>query len=267
MKKLYFFFSLLFILILSLPGWAFQIKGKVTDIETGEPMAGANIFVKNTNSGTAASADGLFSFSYNANQKFTLIISFMGYKKIEMELSPTSDLSNLTIKMEPDLFRADEIVVTGIASKTSKAVAEVAVSRVSGSELTEMNSYQDVSQMLSSKVAGVKIEPVTGNVGGGFRFNMRSGGGINGNEQPLIIVDGVRIDNSEVGVWDPVNGSLLSVGGQGVSTLSDLNPEDIESIEVLKGPAGASSYGTNGSNGVVLISTRRGNFVPGKSKG
>jgi len=267
MKKLYKFFSLLFILLLCIPAWAAKIKGKVIDAETGEAMAGANVFVKNTNTGSATSSDGSFSFDYDASKDFTLVVSFMGYKRVELELSPGDDLSNLDIKLETDLFRAEEIVVTGIASKTSKSVAEVAVSRVAANELTEMNSYQDLSQLVSGKVAGVKVEPVTGNVGGGIRFNMRSGGGINGDEQPVIIVDGVRIDNTEIGTWDPVNGSLLSVGGQGVGTLSDLNPEDIESIEVLKGPAGAASYGTNGSNGVVLINTRRGHFVPGRAKG
>lgn len=267
MKKMRPFLILLFVCILSLPVLAVEIKGVVVDAETGETMPGANIFVKGKNIGAASETGGEFFFTFDTQKKFTLVVSFMGYKQQELEFSPGDNLSQLKIKMEADIFRGEEVVVTGIASKTSKSVAEVAVSRVAASELTEMTAYQDISQMVAGKIAGVKIEPVTGNVGGGIRFNMRSGGGINGNEQPLILIDGVRVDNAEIGVWDPVNGSMLSVGGQGVSTLSDLNPEDIENIEILKGPAGAASYGTNGSNGVVLITTKRGKFVPGKANG
>lgn len=267
MKKLYLFLSLILILVLTSSALAVEIKGLVVDAKTGEAMIGVNVFVQGKPIGAATDLDGKFSFSYGTDKQFTLISSYMGYKKKELVLSPDADHTNLKIEIEEDVFQGETVVVTGIASKTSKSVAEVAVARVAAEQLTEINAFQDLSQMVTGKVAGVHIESVTGNVGGGIRFNMRSTGGINGDEQPLIIIDGVRADNSELGTWDPVNGSMLSVGGQGVSTLADLNPEDIEKIEILKGPAGAASYGTNGSNGVVLITTKRGHFVPGKPKG
>jgi len=260
MKKVI-LFSFMLILALSVSAFAarVEISGIVIDAETGDPLIGTNVFVKGTTSGGATDINGRFSFGYDAVGKFTLVIRFMGYKTQERDFSPTDDLSNLKFQMEEDVFLGDAVVVTGIASRTSKSVAEVAVSRVQASELTVTNSYQDVSQMITGKIAGIKVEPATGNVGGGIRFNMRSGGGLNGNEQPLIIVDGVRIDAAEViANW---------AGGQGKSMLADLNPEDIEKIEVLKGPAGAASYGTSGSNGVVLITTKRGQMVPGKAKG
>ncbi|MEJ2615599.1 MAG: TonB-dependent receptor, partial [Ignavibacteriaceae bacterium] len=114
--------------------------------------------------------------------------------------------------------------------------------------------YQTMSQMISGKLAGVQLKPSSGNVGGGFRFYMRSGGGINGDEQPVVYVDGIRVDN------DGVDGLQWY---QDMSMLANLNPEDIESIDVLKGPAGAAMYGTSGSNGVVLIKTKTGSLASG----
>jgi len=92
-------------------------------------------------------------------------------------------------------------------------------------------------------------------VGGGFRFDMRAGGGLNGNEQPVVYIDGMRVVNDEIG---GTGSNALTTGGQGISTLLDFNPDDIENIEILKGPAAATSYGTNGSNGIVFIETKKG---------
>jgi TonB-dependent SusC/RagA subfamily outer membrane receptor len=261
MKKFKPIFILGLILALSLPVLAarLEVKGVVISAKTGEPLVGANVFIKDTNAGAATDLNGHFSFVYVTEKEFMLVTRFMGYKTFEKEYLPTDDLSNLKIEMKEDVFHGEEVVVTGIASKTSKAVAEVAVSRLSADQYTVATSYQDVSQLINGKVAGVNVEQASGNVGGGIRFNVRSGGGLNGDEQPVIYVDGVRIDNSEF--------EGRAVGGQGISMLADLNPEDIETIEVLKGPAGASSYGTSGSNGVVLITTKRGQLVPGEAKG
>jgi len=261
MKKLIFAFSLLFLIVLSSSAFAAQveIKGVVLDAKTGDPLPGANVFIQGTKIGAASDLNGKFAFAYETNKEFVLVVRFMGYKTQERRFKPTDNLSNLKFRMKEDVFRGETVVVTGIASKRAKSVAEVAVSRVPAAELTVTNSYQDLSQMVTGKIAGVYVKPASGNVGGGIRFNVRSGGGLNGQEQPLIIVDGVRIDNSSVTGW--------GVGGQDMSALSDLNPEDIQSIEVLKGPAGAATYGTNGSNGVILITTKRGKLVAGKHKG
>jgi len=236
-----------------------DINGVVVDAATGEGLLGANVFIEGTMLGTATDPAGKFALEYETDDAFEIIVKFMGYKQKSVDFEPTDDVSDIVIELEEDVFMGEAVVVTGIASRTSKDVAEVSVSRVAASQLTVVNSYQDLSQMVAGKVAGVHIEPSSGNVGGGIRFNMRSGGGLNGDEQPLVIIDGVRVDNSEV--------LGFGVGGQGVSLLADLNPEDIETVEILKGPAGAATYGTSGSNGVVLITTKRGKLVPGKPKG
>jgi len=236
-----------------------DINGVVVDAATGEGLLGANVFIEGTMIGTATDPAGKFALEYETDEAFEIIVKFMGYKQKSVAFEATDDVSDIVIELEEDVFMGEAVVVTGIASRTSKDVAEVSVSRVAASQLTVANSYQDLSQMVAGKVAGVRIEPSSGNVGGGIRFNMRSGGGLNGDEQPLVIIDGVRVDNSEI--------LGFGVGGQGVNLLADLNPEDIESVEILKGPAGAATYGTSGSNGVVLITTKRGKLVPGKPKG
>jgi len=235
-----------------------RISGVVVSKKDGSPLPGANVFIKGTRYGAATDVDGRFQFSLPAEKDFVLVVKFMGYKKLERRFSPEDDLKNLRFELEEDIFMTEEVVVTGVATRTAKEVAEVAVSRIRADQLTQLQAYQDLSQLITAKVPGVRIENVSGNPGSGFRFNMRSGGGLNGDEQPVIYVDGVRIDNSEYeGAW---------AGGQGISLLADLNPEDIEKIEILKGPAAAASYGTNGSNGVILITTKRGRLAAGRKK-
>jgi len=239
--------AILFLVITSLSLYAQSIiSGNVTD-ESGNPLIGANVIVEGTVVGAATDIDGTFSINYVPEGEYTLLVSYFGYKD---QLLTTSDTQNLNFVLQQDVFDMDKVVVTGIASERSIGNTEVSVSRVDASELSETNSFSDMGQLLYGKVAGVDIRKASGNVGGGWRFDVRAGGGLNGSEQPVIYVDGIRIDNAEY--------NTSFTGGQGFSTLADLNPEDIESIEVLKGPAGATSYGTNGSNGVVIITTKKG---------
>ncbi|MDZ7361510.1 MAG: TonB-dependent receptor [candidate division KSB1 bacterium] len=234
------------------------ITGKVAVKETGEPLFGANVFLKGTTIGTVTNAEGAYTILRVKPGDYVLVASFVGY---HTESTPITVTDNATVTanfaMRVDVFQGEAVVVTGIASRTSKELAEVAVSRVQATQLTESTNYHNFSQLVNGKVAGVNLTPSSGNVGAGFRFNVRSGGGLNGNEQPVIYVDGVRVNDDQF--------TGFGVGGQGISLLSSLNPEEIERFEVLKGPAGAASYGTNGSNGVVLITTRRGKLASGRN--
>jgi len=241
-----------------------EIRGVVIDRDNGEPLPGANVLIKNTSVGAATDMDGKFAFTYETDREFTIVVMFMGYKTHEQQFSPYDDLSNLRIELLEDVFLMQAVVVTGIATKTSKEVAEIAVAHVNAARLTETNTYQDISQLVAAKIPGVRIEASSGNVGSGIRFNMRSGGGLNGDEQPVIYIDGIRVDNDEYG---GDSGAGIWTGGQGIGLLSTINPEDIENIEILKGPAAAASYGTGGSNGVILITTKRGTMTGGSPKG
>ncbi len=239
------------------------LSGTVTDSETGDPLPGANVFVVEIGSGAATDIDGLYTLTDIGAGAYTIRVSFIGFKSVEQAYTISAGSNTLDVVLAPDYAGLEEVVVTGIASATSKARAEVAVSRVDAAKLLEQNAYQDISQLLSGKVAGVSVQPSSGNVGGGIRFVMRSSTGLNGSGQPIIYIDGVRIDNDEVGGPGSVAANGFGVGGQGISMLASLNPEDIESIDILKGPAGAALYGTSGSNGVILIKTKRGRLGAG----
>lgn len=235
------------------------IVGKVVDRQTDEAMPGANVIIKGTNMGAASGPDGNFTITNVPPGAYTVVASFIGYHSEKTEVHVVvNEEATANFSLELDVFRGEDVVVTGLASRTSKAVAEVTVGRIQAKELTELNTYQTTQQLINGKIAGVSVRTSSGNVGAGFRFNIRSGGGLNGDEQPVIYLDGVRLENSQfVG---------FGVGGQGISVLADLNPEDIENIEILKGPAAAASFGTNGANGVVLITTKKGRLVASGSR-
>lgn len=236
------------------------LKGKVVDKRTGEPIQGARVQLAPENKprdvqGKITLRDGSFEFNDIKAGTYRLTISAALYKPFSRLETIGEQMSSIepdpiNIVLTPDVRGLEEVVVTGVASRTQKSVAEIAVARVDAASLTETNTFQDLSQLLTGKVAGVSVVPASGNVGGGVRFNVRSGGGLYGTGQPVIFIDGVRLDNVELGFF---------AGGQRASTLADINPEDIQNIEVLKGPAASALYGTSGSNGVVLITTKLGN--------
>ncbi len=234
------------------------ISGSVIDAETADPLVYANVSVKGEAVGAATDANGEFSFKYNLVDEITLVVAYMGYKTQEITVQPGDQTEDLLFELKADVFQGETVVVTGVASKRSRSRSEVAVARVNAEELSEVQSYKDVSSMLGGKVAGVQVRKASGNVGGGIRFDMRANPGLNGDGQPLIVIDGVLMESGAVTGWD--------VGGQDNSMLADLNPDDIANIEVLKGPAATASYGTNGSNGVVIITTKRGRGAGGGVK-
>ncbi len=239
----------------------FKIRGKVTD-QNGEPLIGASVVLKATGLGAAADLDGNYSFdvpkSLANGQQTELTASFINYKKGIARIVLNGSEIVQDFSLEEDVFQNEEIVVTGIASKTSKSVAEVSVARINAADLQTINSYNGISQIVAGKVSGVQMTNASGNVGGGWRFNVRGGGGLNGTGQPTMYIDGVRVENTEIG---------LAAGGQLNNTLSGLNANDIDKIEFLKGPAAAAMYGTNGANGVVLITTKTGKISAAARKG
>lgn len=260
-KKSHLSILLLSLLLLATAGIALAqgtISGKVIDERTGEALPGTNVYIVGTSLGGATNVDGTYEIANVPPGSYSLVAAFIGYRTQQVDVNVVAnEIANVNFSMREDVFRGEEVVVTGIASRTSKAVAEVAVSRVSAAEYTVTNTYQTTSQLINGKIAGVNITTSSGNAGSGFRFNVRSATGLNGDEQPVIYIDGVRLENAEF--------EGFGVGGQGISLLADLNPEEIENIEVLKGPAAAASYGTNGANGVVLITTKKGRLQAGRA--
>ncbi|MEQ9309934.1 MAG: TonB-dependent receptor [Balneolaceae bacterium] len=227
-----------------------SISGTITDSRTGETLPGATVLISSIQKGTSTNVDGEFSLTNVPVGTYNLVAQYIGFKSFETSVEVGSGEVVLNIELTEDILGLEDVVVTGIASRSSKAISEVAISRVNAEELSADKAFNSVSQLLTAKVAGVSIQPASGTVGGGIRFLVRSGGGLNGQGQPVIYIDGVRVENTQSG---------FGAGGQNYSTLSDINPENIASIDFLKGPAAAALYGTSGSNGVVLIETKSGN--------
>ncbi len=223
-----------------------SISGQVIDNETAEPLPDILVKIKGSTMTTRTTLDGRYLIDAVPPGTYTLQVVREGYRPLESGVSV--GINELSFKLYEDVIRAEEIVVTGLATRNKKAQSEVAISRLNAGESLAANNVGTTAQLLNGKISGVQMRRVSGNVGSGYRFHMRAGGGINGDGQPLIYLDGVRMDNSEVPGFE--------TGGQGLNLLADLNPEDIENIEVLKGAAAASSYGANGANGVLLITTK-----------
>lgn len=237
-----------------------RISGIVTDNEDN-PLPGANVFISTLHLGSATNDNGEYEFTVPAEdlkgQSVNLKAQYIGYKSQTVAITLRGDSIEQNFSLEEDVFQSDEVVVTGLASKTSKARAEVSVSNVNAASLAQTSSFQSISQLVEGQISGVQVTSSSGNTGGGFRFYVRGGGGLNGNGQPVVYVDGIRVASYEVT-------GVPNVGGQGISMLSIVAPENIAKIQVLKGPAAAAMYGTSGSNGVVLITTKSG-AAPGSS--
>ncbi|WP_412060261.1 TonB-dependent receptor domain-containing protein [Rubrivirga sp. IMCC45206] len=228
------------------------ISGNVVAADSGEPLIGAAVQVVGAARGAATDINGDYTLDVNAGTH-VLRASYTGYEPQDFTVTVAAGQTvTQAFTLDPDLTGLDEVVVTGALSSRSRSRSEVAVSRIDAAALTDVVPYNDFSQLVSGKVSGVSVQPASGNVGGGIRFNVRSGGGLNGAGQPLIYIDGVRISNAQF------TGGAIGTGGQDVGVLSDINPDDIASVDILKGPAAAALYGTDASNGVVLITTKKG---------
>ncbi|WP_166959654.1 SusC/RagA family TonB-linked outer membrane protein [Yeosuana marina] len=216
------------------------VDGKVTDASS-VPLPGVNIQVKGTNNGTSTDFDGNYKIS--ANQGDVLIFSFLGFKAKEVTVTGTS----LNVSLEEDAGQLDEVVVTALGIKKERKSLGYAVQAVKAEGLMEGNQNSMVNG-LQGKVSGVTIVNSGGAPGSSAIIMIRGGSSITGNNQPLFIVDGLPIDNS--------TSSSLEVAS--TNRASDINPEDIESISVLKGPAAAALYGIQAAEGAVIITTKKG---------
>ena len=236
--------------------YAEALTGKVTDSETGEPLVGAQVFVKGTFVGTTTDVNG--SYSLNVDGSETVVVAYIGYKT--QELSTSGGAGNFA--MEADVLRQDEVVVTGLVSTVKRRNAANAVASVSGDDLVNAPT-QTLDQALSGQFAGVNIRRNTGAPGGGTNVNLRGQSTLTGSTQPLYVIDGIIVNNdanqSGVDVVTAATGAGSSrPQGQPTNRIGDINPNDVASVEVLKGASAAAIYGAKASNGVVIINTKRG---------
>ncbi|MBS9522450.1 SusC/RagA family TonB-linked outer membrane protein [Litoribacter alkaliphilus] len=259
MREIYKLFSAMVLFLLTTGGvWAqYTVTGSVVDERTGEPLIGANILIRNTTQGTVTDIDGNFSLNVSTNEEVSLAISSLGYLSQNFTVSPTN--TTLNVRLREDATNLEEVVITGLASNVKRSNLANAVSSVSARELTGTTTIQTTDGALYGKVAGATIRSNGGAPGGGMSIQLRGISSLTGASQPLIIVDGVYINNSFQRTGRAtVSGAGASNQDDGANRLADLNPNDIESIEVLKGPSAAAIYGTRANAGVIIITTKRG---------
>ena len=257
-KKVIFIPCILVIAVLQ----AQALSGKVTDSETGEPLPGAQVFVKGTFVGTTADINGAYFLDVEGD--VTVVVAYIGFKTQEVATSGGA----VDFAMEPDVLRQDEVVVTGLVSTVKRRNAANAVASVSGDDLVNA-PIQTLDQALSGQFAGVNIRRNTGAPGGGTNVNLRGQSTLTGSTQPLYVIDGVIVNNdanqSGIDVVTAATGAGSSrPQGQPTNRIGDINPNDVESVEVLKGASAAAIYGAKASNGVVIINTKRGKGGPTK---
>lgn len=227
-----------------------KITGVVTDTNN-EPVIGATVIVKGTSIGAATDIDGKFSLDIPSDGK-VLVVSYIGYDPQEV---PLTGASQYKIQLSGTNYALDEVVVTALGMKREKKALGYSVQDVKGDALIE-NRTSNIATSLNGKIAGMNISS-TSVPGGSNRIVIRGNNSISGNNMPLIVVDGIPFDNSQgvSGTTDASWGTGFADTGDG---LSMLNPDDIENISVLKGPSATALYGSRGGNGVILVTTKKG---------
>ncbi len=221
------------------------VTGKVTSAENGTGLPGVNIVLKGTATGTITNEAGSYSLEIPGREG-TLVFSYIGFVRQEI---PLGNNSVINVQLEVDHKQLDEVVVTAVGIEANKRQLGYSIQDIKADEVVRARETNVVSA-LSGKAAGVQVVSSSGSPGASANIRIRGNKSINGDNSPLFVVDGVPIDNSSSG-----NGT----GGVDNSNRAvDINPNDVESISVLKGPAATALYGIRAANGAVIITTKRG---------
>ena len=230
-----------------------KITGTVVDSK-GEPIIGASVLVKGTSNGTITDVDG--NFSLNASQGSVLVVSYVGYTKKEISLG---NAANYNITLAEDAQALSEVVVTAMGIKKEKKALGYAVSDIGAEELLK-NKQTNVVNSLAGKIPGVNITQSGGAAGAGSSITIRGGNSASESRdnQPLFVVDGIIYDNSTVNPGNSLTDGVTKSATTFSNRVMDINPEDIESMSVLKGAAAAALYGSRAADGVVIITTKKG---------
>ena len=226
------------------------VSGVVSD-DTGMPLIGAGVLIKGTTSGTTTDIDGYFSLSVPKGK--TVEVSSLGFVNYEFAAESEAPLS-ITLSSDTEIL--DEVVVTALGIKRTTKALSYNVQEVASEKITAVKDPNFMNS-LSGKIAGVNINASANGPGGAARVVMRGVKSISKSNQALYVVDGVPVSNSGGDIGSAAGGAEFAAqpGGEGIS---DLNPEDIASISVLSGPAASALYGSNAANGVILITTKKG---------
>lgn len=249
------FLALLFLMAVYIHGYTQNsiITGKVTDAVDGTVLINATIKIKGTSKATITNANGQFTISASKSQ--TLVISNVGYTDQEV---PIGDQNNIAVSLVRQDNSINEVVVTAVGIKRSEKALGYAVSKVNPDNLIQ-KSEPDLLKSMQGKVAGVDIRSSQGTPGAATRIQLRGNSSFFGDNQPLIVVDGIPFSNNQLTT------SSQTVGGAAYATgISDIDPNDIATLNILKGSAAAALYGSRASNGVIIITTKSGSAARNK---
>ena len=265
MKNKYLLYCLVFTLMLNLSeSWAQErnITGKVTSIDDGSPVPGMNVIVKGTATGTITDADGVYTLTVGNDT--TLIFSFIGYVSQEIAVG---NRSVIDLQMVTDVRQLSEIVVTALGVQREKKALGYSVQEVKGDELAQSKETNIVNS-LAGRVAGLTVNSSSGAPGASSRIVIRGNSSLKGNNQPLFVVDGIPIDNTQFSssagndTNEPSNGTrkgdLEGGAADYGNAAQDIDSNSIESLTVLKGPTAVALYGSRAQNGAIIITTKSG---------
>ncbi len=222
------------------------IKGTILDASNQEPLIGVSVLDVSAGTGTATDVDGVFSLEI-LDETTSLTFSYLGYKSITI---PVNGRYDFDVNLEVDGVQMQDVVVTGLGIKRQKRELGYSTDNFDGNKIATSGAPNVVSA-LSGRSAGVNIASANGVDGGTSRVTIRGNNNINGNNQPLIIVDGVPIEN-------PPGLTAIGRGTDWGSAINNINADDIADVSILKGPTASAKYGMRGANGVILITTKRG---------
>ncbi|PUZ29312.1 SusC/RagA family TonB-linked outer membrane protein [Chitinophaga parva] len=229
------------------------ISGKVTGSD-GTPIPFATVQVKGTTQGASADQNGNFKLNVDGTNAILQVRS-VGFISAEF---PVGTSNTLALTLQPDKTNLQEVIVTGLGIKREKKALGYSAQDLKADELTKANQG-DALRAMSGKIAGVQVTASSGTPGAATYIKLRGTNSLTGNNQPLFVVDGIPIDNGQNFSGDPSDGTnALLFGATNTNRGADINPDDIESMTVLKGPAAAAIYGIDAANGAIIITTKKG---------
>ena len=236
--------------LVSAAAMAQTVTGRVTSSVDGSPLPGVSVLVKSTTSGTTTDTDGKYTISVPGPDA-VLVVSFIGFAAQEI---PVGSRTVIDVALAEDVTQLSEVVVTALGIARETKTLTYATQSVKPAQLTEVRDANNVLNSLQGKVANAQITQGSGGVGSGARIVLRGNRSIQASNNALIVVDGVPINNSTT------NGSAGSDFGsvQGTDGASNINPDDIESMTILRGASAAALYGSQAANGVIVITTKKG---------
>lgn len=228
-----------------------SVTGQVRDAATLQPLSSAQVQIVSTEQGGLTNTNGRFLINRVPVGSQQVRVVVIGYAEQTVDITVTADqVTEVTIDLASEAISLDELVITATGEQRARQVVNK-ISQIDAAAIAESAPVTTVSDLLVGKTAGVQIIGSAGTTGTGTRIRIRGSSSISLSNEPVIFIDGIRVESG-------ANSGSIGVGGQVPSRLNDLNPEEIESIEIVRGPSAATLYGTDAANGVIRITTKRG---------